>query len=104
MFPVLGQGAGQAFEDAASLGGCLAGARAADVARALQRYQLLRMARATQVQQRSREAGDQEHLPDGPEQRLRDERYARRDPLGHYDWLYQYDAVAHAAQPSDLGA
>jgi salicylate hydroxylase len=98
MFPFLGQGAGQALEDAASLSECLAGARPADVPRALQRYELLRMPRANQVQQRSREAGDQEHLPDGPQQQLRDERYARRDPVGHYSWLYEHDAVAHAAQ------
>ena len=67
MFPFLAQGAGQAFEDAACLStclsACLADARTADVAAALDRYQLLRMARATQVQRRSREASDEEHLP-----------------------------------------
>jgi salicylate hydroxylase len=102
MFPFLGQGAGQAFEDAATLGECLAGVRPADAARALQRYQLLRMARATEVQRRSHEASDDEHLPDGPEQQLRDKQFALRDPLGHYSWLYEHDAVAHAAQSPAL--
>jgi salicylate hydroxylase len=98
MFPFLGQGAGQALEDAASLSECLSGATTADVPRALQRYELLRMPRAYEVQRRSREAGEQEHLPDGPEQQLRDQQYARRDPVGHYSWLYEHDARAHAAQ------
>jgi salicylate hydroxylase len=98
MFPFLGQGAGQALEDAASLSECLAGATTADVPGALQRYELLRMPRAYEVQRRSREAGEQEHLPDGPEQQLRDQQYARRDPVGHYSWLYEHDARAHAAQ------
>jgi salicylate hydroxylase len=56
------------------------------------------MPRAYEVQRRSREAGEQEHLPDGPEQQLRDQQYARRDPVGHYSWLYEHDARAHAAQ------
>jgi salicylate hydroxylase len=98
MFPFLGQGAGQAFEDAACLSECLAGVHPADAAQALQRYQSLRMARATEVQRRSHEASEDEHLPDGAEQQLRDERFALRDPLGHYSWLYEHDAVAHAAQ------
>ena len=98
MFPFLAQGAGQAFEDAACLSACLAGARTADAAAALDRYQLLRMARATEVQRRSREASDEEHLPDGPEQRLRDEQLARHDPLEYNSWLYDHDALAHAAQ------
>jgi salicylate hydroxylase len=102
MFPFLAQGAGQAFEDAASLSECLAGVRTADAARALQRYQLLRMARATEVQRRSNEARYQEHLPDGPEQQLRDEQFALRDSLEYNSWLYDHDAVAHAAQSPAL--
>jgi salicylate hydroxylase len=98
MFPFLAQGAGQAFEDAACLSTCLAAARAADAAAALDRYQLLRMARATEVQRRSREASDEEHLPDGPEQRRRDEQLARRDPREYNSWLYDHDALAHAAE------
>jgi salicylate hydroxylase len=98
MFPFLAQGAGQAFEDAACLGACLAGVPAAGAARALERYQALRMPRATEVQQRSREASDREHLPDGPQQQLRDSQLARHDPLEYNSWLYDHDVVAHAAQ------
>jgi salicylate hydroxylase len=98
MFPFLAQGAGQAFEDAACLGACLADVGTADAARALRRYQALRMARATEVQRRSREASDREHLPDGPQQRRRDEEMALREPLEYNSWLYDHDAVAHAAQ------
>ena len=102
MFPFLAQGAGQAFEDAACLSECLAGVRTGDAARALQRYQLLRMGRATEVQRRSREASDREHLPDGPEQRLRDQRLALHDPLEYNSWLYDHDALAHAAKTPAL--
>ena len=102
MFPFLAQGAGQAFEDAACLGACLAGVGAADAARALDRYQRLRMARATEVQLRSREASDREHLPDGPRQRLRDEQLALHEPLEYNSWLYDHDALAHAAQTPAL--
>ncbi|HUN32864.1 MAG TPA: FAD-dependent monooxygenase [Trebonia sp.] len=102
MFPFLAQGAGQAFEDAACLGACLAGVEAADAASALNRYQRLRMARATEVQQRSREASDREHLPDGPQQRLRDERLARHEPLEYNSWLYDHDALGQASAASSF--
>jgi salicylate hydroxylase len=102
MFPFLAQGAGQAFEDAACLGTCLAGVGTADAAQALHRYQTLRMPRAIEVQQRSREASDREHLPDGPRQRLRDEELALHEPLEYNSWLYDHDAVAHAAQSPAL--
>ena len=50
------------------------------------------------MQRRSREASDEEHLPDGPEQRQRDEQLARHDPQEYNGWLYDHDALAHAAQ------
>ncbi len=50
MLPFFAQGAGQAIEDAAVLAGVPAGARAADVAGALRRYEGLRRERATRVQ------------------------------------------------------
>jgi salicylate hydroxylase len=56
------------------------------------------MARATEVQRRSREASDEEHLPDGPQQRQRDEQLARHDPQEYNSWLYDHDALAHAAR------
>ena len=114
MFPFLAQGAGQAFEDAACLSACLADADTntntntntntdadadrAGVAEALERYQLLRAARATEVQRRSREASDREHLPDGPQQQLRDAQLSLQDPAEYNSWLYDHDALAHAAR------
>jgi salicylate hydroxylase len=101
MLPFLGQGAAQALEDAGSLATCLNGVDSAGVSRALQRYQRLRIARATQVQLRSREARFQNHLPDGPKQQVRDREFANRDPLAHNSWLYDHDAVLHAADKSN---
>ena len=98
MFPFLAQGAGQAFEDAACLSACLADAATAGVAEALERYQRLRMDRATEVQRRSREASDREHLPDGPDQQLRDAQLSLHDPAEYNSWLYDHDALVHAAQ------
>jgi 2-polyprenyl-6-methoxyphenol hydroxylase-like FAD-dependent oxidoreductase len=52
MLPHAGQGAAQALEDAAVLGGCLA--RERDVVRALARYQALRIPRTTAVVRQAR--------------------------------------------------
>jgi salicylate hydroxylase len=90
MFPFFAQGAAQAIEDAAALARCLADGT--DVRAALHAYQDSRIERATLVQQRSRNRKDTNHLPDGPEQRARDERFAGEDPLRHNGWLYGHDA------------
>jgi salicylate hydroxylase len=50
------------------------------------------LARATQVQLRSRGRTEVNHLPDGPEQRARDARFAGQDPLRHDAWLYGHYA------------
>jgi 2-polyprenyl-6-methoxyphenol hydroxylase-like FAD-dependent oxidoreductase len=52
MLPHAGQGAAQALEDAAVLGGCLT--RDSDIARALARYQALRIPRTTAVVRQAR--------------------------------------------------
>ncbi|HEY0933946.1 MAG TPA: FAD-dependent monooxygenase [Trebonia sp.] len=90
MLPFLGQGAAQAFEDAATLARCLAEDRA-DPARALRRYEALRIARASTVQQGSHARADFNHLPDGPEQRARDDELRAIDPLASNAWLYSHD-------------
>jgi salicylate hydroxylase len=102
MLPFLGQGAAQALEDAGSLATCLTGVDTADVAHVLERYQRLRIGRATETQRRSREARSQNHLPDGPKQQVRDREFANRDPLAHNSWLYDHDAVTHAADKSNV--
>ena len=93
MLPFFAQGAGQAIEDAAVLAGCL-GSGAADVPGALLRYEGLRRERATRVQRMSHERREHHHMPDGPEQRARDEALGGEDPLGHNAWLYGFDVEA----------
>ncbi|MEU5852893.1 FAD-dependent monooxygenase [Saccharopolyspora shandongensis] len=91
MYPFFGQGAAQAIEDAAVLGRCLAD-ESVDHRTALLNYQKARIARATEVQIRSRERAGSHHLPDGPEQRIRDERFKKEDRYKHNAWLYAHDA------------
>jgi salicylate hydroxylase len=91
MFPFLGQGAAQAVEDAAALARQLVDA-GDDTAAGLRGYQGARLDRATRVQRESRTRGQQNDLPDGPEQRARDEHFAALSPLQHSGWIYGYDA------------
>ena len=91
MVPFLGQGAAQAIEDAAVLARCLVDG-GTDVPNALRAYQDMRIERATAVQLGSRDRADINHLPDGPQQRARDEQFAGQDPLRHNEWLYGHDA------------
>jgi salicylate hydroxylase len=93
MLPFYGQGAAQAFEDAAVLAACLRGASRDAAADALQRYESLRRPRANRVQEMSRGRELRNHLPDGAEQRKRDAELAQGDPLRDSAWLYGYDAA-----------
>jgi salicylate hydroxylase len=102
MLPFFAQGAGQAIEDAAALATCLA-AGTGDPCQALTRYERIRAARATRVQEASRGRIAHHHLPDGPEQQARDAAFAGEDPLAHNDWLYGYDAEQAAAATADTG-
>ncbi|WP_235022463.1 FAD-dependent monooxygenase [Amycolatopsis alkalitolerans] len=98
MFPFFAQGAAQAIEDAAVLARCLAGDRA-DPAKALQRYEKLRIPRTTRLQEISHGRSHLNHLPDGPEQHARDKAFAGDDPLVANGWIYEYDpdaAMAHS--------
>ncbi|MHC3469214.1 FAD-dependent monooxygenase [Streptomyces sp. 7R007] len=76
MVPFQAQGAVQAILDAAVLGDCLRGATPADVPGALDRYVRRRLSGATGMQSRSARAGDEFHLPDGPEADARNARMA----------------------------
>jgi salicylate hydroxylase len=93
MLPFLGQGAAQAFEDAAVLASCLADGPA-DPGQALRRYESLRIDRASRVQQGSHARADFNHLPDGPEQQARDEELQAADPLAANAWMYAHDPVS----------
>ena len=92
MLPFLGQGAAQAFEDAAVLAHCLA-SHQGDPALALRRYESGRQVRASQVQQGSHARADFNHLPDGPEQHTRDEGLRAADPLAANAWIYAHDPL-----------
>ena len=76
MVPFQAQGAAQAIVDAAVLGDALAGATPAEVPDALDRYVRRRLAAATTMQANSTRAGQDFHLPDGPEARARNARMA----------------------------
>jgi salicylate hydroxylase len=93
MEPWQAQGAAQAIEDAYVLAECLA-ASGGEVEAALDRYATVRMSRATDLQRSSAQAGNVFYLPDGEEQRRRDEEYAtlhERLPFGHRQKLWEYD-------------
>ena len=59
----------------------------------------MRLARASEVQRRSRGRPDLYHLPDGAEQVARDAELAAMDPLEHQSWLYDHDAEAAVGDP-----
>lgn len=94
MLPFLGQGAGQAIEDGASLAACLQ-RFAGDVPAALAFYQAVRLPRATRCQLQSRENMTRFHLPDGPAQQARDAEMAKGTTdwaIQAISWLYGHDA------------
>jgi salicylate hydroxylase len=97
MFPFFAQGAAQSIEDAAVLAHCLA-QDPQDAARALRRYESLRIRRTTRLQEVSHARAHVNHLPDGPEQEARDASLATADPLVASGWIYAYDAEAEAAR------
>jgi salicylate hydroxylase len=90
MFPFFAQGAAQAIEDAAVIARCLAEG-IDDPAAALRRYEEIRIPRTTKLQRVSHGRSHINHLPDGPEQRDRDARFAEQDPLTANGWIYGYD-------------
>jgi salicylate hydroxylase len=95
MLPFMAQGAAQAIEDGATLAACLA--EGGDPAEALRRYEGLRRPRATRVQALSAGNKTRFHLPDGPDQRARDEAMAAGGTDFSYravEWIYQHDATA----------
>lgn len=94
MLPFMAQGAAQAIEDGATLAACLAQSAKDDLPAALRRYESLRLARATRLQQLSRANKTRFHLPDGPAQRERDASFANGwdRSIPAVGWLYAHDA------------
>lgn len=74
MVPFQAQGAAQAIMDAAVLADCLTDTTPAEVPEALDRYVRRRVPAATAVQASSARAGQDYHLPDGPEAEARNAR------------------------------
>jgi salicylate hydroxylase len=94
MLPFMGQGAGQALEDAATLAACLERFGIGSAPEALRRYETLRLPRATRLQELSRFNKKLFHLPDGEAQQARDAMFAAqgRSLLKAMAWLYAHDA------------
>jgi salicylate hydroxylase len=93
MFPFYGQGAAQAIEDAAALARFLS-EESEDPIAALRRYESARIPRTTRLQEVSHARGHLNHLPDGPDQRARDQAFARADALEANAWIYAHDPTA----------
>ena len=58
------------------------------------RCESARIDRASRVQQGSHARADYNHLPDGPQQRARDEALRTADPLAANAWIYAHDPFA----------
>lgn len=97
MFPFFAQGAAQAIEDAAVLALCLS-EHGPDVQSSLEAYEAIRRPRTTRMQHVSHGRSLVNHLPDGVEQRARDDAYAAGDPLTDNGWIYGYDPVDAVAR------
>jgi salicylate hydroxylase len=93
MLPFGAQGASQAVEDAAALATCLDGVATEQVPRALGRYERARRPRVERVAATVRGHARDHHLPDGEEQRWRDQTLTEFR-LKQQEWLYGYDAEA----------
>jgi salicylate hydroxylase len=100
MYPFMGQGAAMAIEDGATLAACLRAI--GDPARALLRYEQLRLPRVSRLQEMSRANKLRFHMRDGPAQQARDAEWARaadRSPDA-LRWLYAFDASAVEVMPA----
>jgi salicylate hydroxylase len=93
MLPFLAQGANQAIEDAMVLATLVKATGTADIEIALSRYEDLRRHRTEEVHAISRRNASMLHLPDGADQRQRDEVLAATGELHQQAWLYGYDAA-----------
>jgi salicylate hydroxylase len=103
MLPYIAQGAAQALEDGATLTACLK--KYSDVVEALQRYEALRLQRATHIQGMATANKTRFHLPDGPAQRERDAKMAEGGTdwsIKAIAWIYGYDSAA-AVETGNLG-
>jgi len=86
MLPYVAQGAAQAVEDAASLGVTLSSITSKDqIPLALKAYEKAQKARAEHIQQSCLQTRAALHLPDGPEQQARDQKFQALSQGGESD-------------------
>lgn len=110
----MAQGAAQAVEDAATLAIIISSiSQRSHIRSALQTYESIRKRRCELIQATAMENRKSLHLPDGPDQQLRDQLFAKisvggenpdkwGDPA-HQQFLWGWDAqaIAHAAVTTD---
>jgi salicylate hydroxylase len=102
MLPFMAQGAAMAIEDGAALASCLAGPQAGpdarrDRAAALRRYEAARIPRTARIQAMSTANKAKFHLPDGPDQRERDDQMSSGVVDLSFEamaWIYDHDAAS----------
>jgi len=93
MLPFMAQGANQAIEDAISLAACLWSVPAIPLETALSRYEAARIARTTQIQERSRTNVSQARNETGGPR--------PREALRGQEWLFGHDAELAACLQAD---
>ena len=100
-----------ALEDGATLTECLSRAKTADeIPKAMRVYEAIRKPRAEKLKNASEASGVEKHLPDGEEQRKRDEEMritmnthlkkipAKGEENKHpSSWIMGYDVVGHVS-------
>lgn len=90
MLPFMAQGPSQAIEDAAALAACLL-RNQGDIPSALARYEVARQPHTARIQRMSWSNNTSFHLPDGPQQELRDRGLAGSRSTEGLHWLYDND-------------
>ncbi len=102
-----------AVEDGATLAECLSRAETADqIPKAMRVYEAIRKSRAEKLKNASEVSGVEKHLPDGEEQRKRDEQMritmnthlkkipAKGEKNNHPShWIMGYDVVGQVSAP-----
>lgn len=101
MLPFAAQGASQAVEDAVDLAACLVERGHDEIPTALAHYEALRTDRVLALQRGARESAAVLHLPDGEEQRARDQAMKQSAALKNQAALFTYDAGRRTTTPAE---
>ncbi|PVH74524.1 FAD/NAD(P)-binding domain-containing protein [Cadophora sp. DSE1049] len=112
MSPHLGQGAAMSIEDGGLLAECLGRAESVDdIPISLHAYEKIQKPRAEKIKLEAHKSGDFKTLTEGPEQRKRDEGFAKRlesgpnyefwRASGHLKWIYAWNYKEEAKKELD---